>query len=72
MKRDFKPDTLLLVGILTRVDKSTVLILEVLAFLEISQWEDQEVALFTDIVMLTIKKEWAINKQKFFASMLFL
>jgi len=37
--------------------KSTVLISEELAFLEISQWEDQEVALFTVIAMRTIKKE---------------
>jgi len=57
MKREFKLDTLLLDGILMREVKSTVLISEELAFLEISQWEGQEVALFTVIAMRTIKKE---------------
>ena len=57
-------------GILMRDPKYTQLMLGVPVSLEILQWEDLEVDLFMDIVMLIISQEWPFKKQNLFVLML--
>jgi len=71
IKRIYKLDILLLVGIHMMDLKYIVLILEVQPYFVISLWVDQVVVLFMDIVMLIIDKVWLSNKQRHFVLMLY-